>query len=103
AIAPKTLLPTALENLGVRVFHNLAEGIADCDVVIMLRLQNERMNGSLIPSAGEYFCCYGLTPELLKLAKADAIVLHPGPINRGVEIDSAVADGAQAVILPQVT
>jgi aspartate carbamoyltransferase catalytic subunit len=72
-------------------------------VVIMLRLQNERMNGALLPSAREYFRNYGLTPEKLALAKPDAIVMHPGPMNRGVEIDSEVADGNQAVILPQVT
>jgi aspartate carbamoyltransferase catalytic subunit len=72
-------------------------------VVIMLRLQNERMNGALLPSAREYFSCYGLTPAMLALAKPDAIVMHPGPMNRGVEIDSDVADGPQAVILPQVT
>ncbi len=103
AIAPKTLLPGYLENLGVKVFHDMNEGLRDCDVVIMLRLQNERMNGALLPSAGEYFKRYGLTPEKLALAKPDAIVMHPGPMNRGVEIDSSVADGPQAVILNQVT
>ncbi len=103
AVGPQTLLPTAIERMGVRVFKDLREGIRDCDVVIMLRLQNERMNGALLPSAGEYFKCYGLTPEVLALAKEDAIVMHPGPMNRGVEIDSAVADGPQAVILSQVT
>jgi aspartate carbamoyltransferase catalytic subunit len=87
----------------VRVFTNIEEGLKDVDVIIMLRLQNERMSGALLPSAGEYFKSYGLTPERLALAKPDAIVMHPGPINRGVEIDSKVADGAQAVILPQVT
>ncbi len=103
AVGPQTLLPKDIEHMGVRVFHDLREGIAGCDVVIMLRLQNERMNGALLPSAGEYFKCYGLTPEALALAKPDAIVMHPGPMNRGVEIDSEVADGAQAVILSQVT
>ena len=103
AVGPQTLLPTAIEKMGVRVCHNLHEGLKDCDVVIMLRLQNERMNGALLPSANEYFKCYGLTPETLALARPDAIVLHPGPMNRGVEIDSEVADGPQAVILPQVT
>ncbi|AEV25006.1 aspartate carbamoyltransferase [Azospira oryzae PS] len=103
AIAPKTLLPGYLEQLGVKVFHDMNEGLKDCDVVIMLRLQNERMNGALLPSAGEYFKRYGLTPEKLALAKPDAIVMHPGPMNRGVEIDSSVADGPQAVILNQVT
>jgi aspartate carbamoyltransferase catalytic subunit len=103
AIGPQTLLPTALQSLGVRVFNDMAAGLAGCDVVVMLRLQNERMKGALLPSAGEYFKHYGLTPEKLALAKADAIVMHPGPMNRGVEIDSAVADGAHSVILPQVT
>jgi len=102
-IGPKTLLPTAVESLGVRVFHRMQEGLDGCDVVVMLRLQNERMRGSLLPSAGEYFKHYGLTPEKLRLAKPDAIVMHPGPMNRGVEIDSAVADGSHSVILPQVT
>jgi aspartate carbamoyltransferase catalytic subunit len=102
-IGPKTLIPAAVERLGVRVCHDMAEGIRGCDVVIMLRLQNERMNGALLPSAGEFFKCYGLTAEKLALAKADAIVMHPGPMNRGVEIDSPVADGRQSVILPQVT
>lgn len=103
AVGPQTLLPTAIERMGVRVFNDLREGLKDCDVVIMLRLQNERMNGALLPSAGEYFKCYGLTPETLALAKPDAIVMHPGPMNRGVEIHSEVADGPQAVILSQVT
>ena len=103
AVGPQTLLPSAIEKMGVHVFNNLEDGVRDCDVVIMLRLQHERMNGALLPSAREYFQCYGLTPERLALAKPDAIVMHPGPMNRGVEIDSRVADGAQAVILPQVT
>jgi aspartate carbamoyltransferase catalytic subunit len=103
AIGPHTLLPGGLEQMGVRVFTNMEEGLKDVDVIIMLRLQNERMSGALLPSAGEYFKSYGLTPERLALARPDAIVMHPGPMNRGVEIDSAVADGAQAVILPQVT
>ena len=103
AVGPQTLLPTAIERMGVRVYHDLREGLRDCDVVIMLRLQNERMNGALLPSAREYFRCYGLTPAMLALARPDAIVMHPGPMNRGVEIDSDVADGPQAVILPQVT
>ncbi len=103
AIAPLTLLPGGLEQMGVRVFTDINEGLKGVDVIIMLRLQNERMNGALLPSAQEYFKSYGLTPERLALAKPDAIVMHPGPMNRGVEIDSAVADGSQAVILPQVT
>ena len=103
AIAPRTLLPVGLEQMGVRVFTDMNEGLKGADVIIMLRLQNERMSGALLPSAQEYFKSYGLTPERLALAKPDAIVMHPGPMNRGVEIDSAVADGSQAVILPQVT
>ena len=102
-VGPKTLVPQDLSHLGVRVFHDLSEGIRDCDVVIALRLQNERMSGALLPSSQEYFKAYGLTPERLEAASPGAIVMHPGPINRGVEIDSAVADGAQSVILPQVT
>jgi len=103
AIGPETLLPKHLDKLGVHVFHDMNEGLKDVDVIIMLRLQNERMTGALLPSAGEYFRHYGLTPQKLALARPDAIVMHPGPMNRGVEIHSAVADGAQAVILPQVT
>lgn len=102
-IGPQTLLPTDAERMGLRVFTDLAKGIKDADVVMMLRLQNERMSGSLLPSAQEYFKCYGLTPEKLAHAKPDAIVMHPGPMNRGVEIDSNVADGPKSVILPQVT
>lgn len=102
-IAPKTLLPAEVEKLGVHVFHDMKAGLKDVDVVMMLRLQNERMNGAMLPSAQEYFKTYGLTQEKLNLAKPDAIVLHPGPMNRGVEIDSSVADGVQSVILPQVT
>ncbi|MBC3885418.1 aspartate carbamoyltransferase catalytic subunit [Undibacterium griseum] len=102
-IGPHTLLPGGLEQMGVRVFTDMNEGLKGVDVIIMLRLQNERMSGALLPSAQEYFKSYGLTPERLALAKPDAIVMHPGPMNRGVEIDSAVADGPQAVILPQVT
>ena len=102
-IGPRTLLPADIERLGVRVFTSLEEGLEGVDVVTMLRLQNERMTGALLPSASEYFSRYGLTAQKLALAKPDAIVLHPGPMNRGVEIDSAVADGKQSVILPQVT
>jgi aspartate carbamoyltransferase catalytic subunit len=103
AVGPKTLVPADLKEMGVRVCHDMKEGIAGADVVIMLRLQNERMSGAMLPSAGEFFKNYGLTAEKLALAAPDAIVMHPGPINRGVEIDSAVADGRQSVILPQVT
>lgn len=102
-IAPKTLLPAQVETMGVNVSYSLAEGLKDIDVIIMLRLQKERMTSALLPSEGEYFKCFGLTEERLKLAKPDAIVMHPGPINRGVEIDSKVADGAQSVILKQVS
>ncbi|MDW8468197.1 MAG: aspartate carbamoyltransferase catalytic subunit [Burkholderiales bacterium] len=102
-IGPQTLIPTGVETLGVRVFHDLRAGLREVDVIVMLRLQNERMSGALLPSAQEYFMSYGLTPERLALAKPDAIVMHPGPMNRGVEIDSAVADGPHSVILPQVT
>lgn len=102
-IGPKTLLPPNVERMGVRVFHDMKEGLRGVDVVMMLRLQNERMQGALLPSSQEYFKFYGLTPEKLELAAEDAIVLHPGPMNRGIEIDSAVADGHHAVILPQVT
>ena len=102
-IGPKTLIPADVTRMGVSVFHDMARGLEGCDVVIMLRLQNERMNGALLPSAHEFFKSYGLTTEKLARAKPDAIVMHPGPMNRGVEIDSPVADGRQSVILPQVT
>jgi aspartate carbamoyltransferase catalytic subunit len=102
-IGPKTLLPSDCQTLGVHVYHDLDEGLRDVDVIITLRLQNERMQGALLPSAREYFQCFGLTEDKLKLAKPDAIVMHPGPINRGVEIASTVADGPQSVILEQVT
>lgn len=102
-IGPATLLASGLSELGVRQFTNMDEGLKDVDVIIMLRVQNERINSALLPTTQEFFKSYGLTAERLALAKPDAIVMHPGPINRGVEIDSAVADGSQAVILSQVT
>ena len=102
-IGPKTLLPADSQTLGVHVYHDMAAGLQDVDVIITLRLQFERMQGALLPSANEYFASYGLTTDKLKLAKPDAIVMHPGPINRGVEIASDVADGPQSVILEQVT
>ncbi len=102
-IAPKTLIPQGIENMGVSVYHEIEKGIKDVDVVIMLRLQHERMTTALLPSVREYYARYGLTEERLKLAKPDAIVMHPGPVNRGVEIDSRVADGSQSVIMQQVT
>ncbi|MFM7255691.1 MAG: aspartate carbamoyltransferase catalytic subunit [Betaproteobacteria bacterium] len=102
-IAPLTLLPSGLEQMGCHVHTDMRVGLKDVDVIIMLRLQNERMRGALLPSAQEYFKHYGLTREKLALARPDAIVMHPGPMNRGVEIESSVADGPQAVILEQVT
>ncbi len=102
-IGPKTLLPSHVNRLGVQVYADMRQGLKDVDVVMMLRLQNERMKGALLPSAQEFYKYYGLTEDKLALAKSDAIVLHPGPMNRGVEIDSSVADGKQSVILPQVT
>ncbi|MGB5278279.1 MAG: aspartate carbamoyltransferase catalytic subunit, partial [Gammaproteobacteria bacterium] len=102
-IAPKTLLPTDIEDMGVTVFNDLQSGIRDVDVIIMLRLQKERMQGALLPSEHEYYRLYGLTEERLRAARDDAIVMHPGPINRGVEIESRVADGKRSVILDQVT
>jgi aspartate carbamoyltransferase catalytic subunit len=102
-IAPRTLLPVDVESLGTRVFTSLTQGLAGVDVVIMLRLQKERMQSALLPSEHEYFQRYGLTEEKLALARPDALVMHPGPINRGVEIASSVADGPQSVILRQVS
>jgi aspartate carbamoyltransferase catalytic subunit len=102
-IAPKTLLPQYVENLGVTAFNDIEEGLVGSDVIIMLRLQKERMTSALLPTEREYFKCFGLTEKRLKLASPDAIVMHPGPINRGVEIESSIADGPQSVILKQVT
>ena len=102
-IGPKTLLPADSQTLGVHVYHDMEQGLEDVDVIITLRLQFERMQGALLPSAQEYFESYGLTQAKLDFAKPDAIVMHPGPINRGVEIASPVADGPQSVILEQVT
>jgi aspartate carbamoyltransferase catalytic subunit len=102
-ISPRTLIPADIESLGVHVYHDLREGLRDVDVVSTLRLQNERMEGALLASGQEFYKYYGITQDKLALAKPDAIVLHPGPMNRGVEIDSAVADGGQSVILPQVS
>jgi aspartate carbamoyltransferase catalytic subunit len=102
-IAPKTPLPVGIEQYGVTVYSDMAAGLKDVDVVIMLRLQRERMTGGLLPSEGEFYRLFGLTEQRLKLAKPNALVMHPGPINRGVEIESAVADGPQSVILNQVT
>ncbi len=102
-IGPNTLLPTEVERLGVHVYNDMKLGLKDVDIVIMLRLQLERMQGSLIASAQEYFNLYGLTQDKLEYAKPDALVMHPGPINRGLEIASDVADGPNSVILSQVT
>jgi aspartate carbamoyltransferase catalytic subunit len=102
-IAPKTLLPAHVKTMGVTPLHDMDEGLNDVDVVIMLRLQKERMNSAFLPSESEFFRCFGLTEAKLKRAKPDAIVMHPGPINRGVEIASSVADGPQSVILQQVS
>ena len=101
-VAPSTLLPSGIERLGVEVFTRMDEGLKDCDVVMMLRLQRERMAGALVPSVREYFRYFGLDGEKLKLARKNALVMHPGPMNRGVEIASEVADGAQSVIEEQV-
>ena len=102
-IGPKTLLPTEIERLGVTAFTNMDEGLSDIDVIMMLRLQLERMEGQLIPSSQEYFRLYGLTSERVARAAPDAVVMHPGPMNRGLEITSSVADGERSLILPQVT
>jgi aspartate carbamoyltransferase catalytic subunit len=102
-IAPRTLMPNDIRSMGVHPFHDMEEGIRDVDVVIMLRLQKERMLGAFLPSEQEYYRLFGLTSERVKRLHPQAIVMHPGPINRGVEIDSAVADGPRSVILQQVT
>src|SRR5580692_8597977 len=91
-VAPRTLLPTAVEHLGVEVFHDMAEGLTDVDIVMMLRLQSERMHGSFVPSTREYFHFFGLDYDKLRAAKPDALIMHPGPMNRGVEIGSEIAD-----------
>ena len=101
-IAPTTLLPPGIERMGVEVFTDMNKGLEGADIVMMLRLQLERMNGAFVPSAKEYFRYYGLDQEKLARAQADALVMHPGPMNRGVEISSAVADGAQSLIREQV-
>jgi aspartate carbamoyltransferase catalytic subunit len=101
-IAPSTLLPSGIERMGAEVYTSMREGLRDADIIMMLRLQRERMNGSFVPSVKEYFSFYGLDQEKLSWAKPDALVMHPGPMNRGVEIDSEVADGAQSLIREQV-
>jgi aspartate carbamoyltransferase catalytic subunit len=102
-VAPRTLLPAQVESLGVHPYHDLRTGIRDVDVIIILRLQHERMRGALLPSEHEYFQLFGLTEKKLAWARPDVLVMHPGPINRGVEMDSEVADGPHSVILQQVT
>ncbi len=101
-VAPSTLLPSGIEKMGVVVHRSMAEGLKDADVVMMLRLQRERMEGAFVPSVREYFRYFGLDTEKLKTAKPDALVMHPGPMNRGVEIASEIADGPQSVIQEQV-
>jgi aspartate carbamoyltransferase catalytic subunit len=101
-IGPSTLMPSGIERFGVEVFTDMRRGLEDVDVVMMLRLQRERMNGSFVPSVKEYFRYFGLDAAKLALAKPDALVMHPGPMNRGVEISSEVADGAQSLIKEQV-
>lgn len=102
-IAPKTLLPSGIERLGVHIFNDMREGLVDCDIIMMLRLQMERMEGSFIPSTREYFRYFGLDREKLAVASPNALVMHPGPMNRGVEIDSTIADDrSRSLIQEQV-
>ena len=101
-VGPSTLMPAGIEDMGVSVHRNMAEGLRDVDVVMMLRLQRERMEGAFVPSVREYFRHFGLDAEKLSLARPDALVMHPGPMNRGVEIASGIADGPQSVIEEQV-
>ena len=101
-IAPSTLLPVGIERMGVEVFRDMKSGLRDVDIVMMLRLQRERMTGGFIPSPKEYFHYFGLDEDKLMLAKPNALVMHPGPMNRGVEIASSIADGAQSLIKAQV-
>ena len=101
-VAPSTLMPSGIAQMAVEVCPNMAEGLKDADVVMMLRLQRERMEGAFVPSVREYFRYFGLDAEKLKAAKPDALVMHPGPMNRGVEIASEIADGPQSVIQEQV-
>ena len=100
-IAPKTLMPNSIEKLGVKTYTNMKEGLKSCDIVMMLRLQNERMEGSFLPSKREYYEYFGLTPEKLKFAKKDALLMHPGPTNRGVEIDTKLADDINVSLIKE--
>jgi aspartate carbamoyltransferase catalytic subunit len=101
-VGPSTLLPPGIERMGVEVARTMREGLDNADIVMMLRLQRERMDGSFVPSSGEYFHFFGLDQQKLGYARPDVLVMHPGPMNRGVEIDSLVADGAQSLIREQV-
>jgi aspartate carbamoyltransferase catalytic subunit len=101
-IGPSTLIPSGIDRMGAEIFHDMRRGLKDVDIVMMLRLQLERMEGSFVPSRNEYFRYFGLDEEKLGYAKPDALVMHPGPMNRGVEIDTLVADGAQSLIREQV-
>jgi len=101
-IGPSTLMPAGIERMGVEVFTDMRAGLADADIVMMLRLQMERMTANFVPSIREYFHFFGLDAEKLAFAKPDALVMHPGPMNRGVEIDSAIADGPRSLIREQV-
>ena len=100
-IAPPTLVPKNIENLGIKVFTDMKKGLVDCDIVMMLRLQNERMNSSFLASNREYYEYYGLTPDKLDCAKNDALIMHPGPMNRGIEIDSSLADNLDRSLIHQ--
>ena len=102
-IGPKTLLPNGIEHMGVKSYVDMDEGIKNCNVVIMLRLQNERMDSSFIPDEHEYYNLYGFNPKRTDLLAKNGIVMHPGPVNRGIEISSEVADGERSVILQQVS
>jgi aspartate carbamoyltransferase catalytic subunit len=101
-VAPSTLLPSGIARFGVDIHRNMTDGLAGADVVMMLRLQLERMSGAFVPSQREYYRFFGLSEDKLRYAKPGALVMHPGPMNRGIEIDSNVADGVQSVIREQV-
>ena len=100
-IAPKTLIPNSITKLGVKSFTNMKEGLKSCDIVMMLRLQNERMSGSFLPSKREYYEYYGLTQDKLEYAKSDSIIMHPGPMNRGIEIDTKLADDTNMSVVKE--
>jgi aspartate carbamoyltransferase catalytic subunit len=102
-VGPKTLIPRGIEEIGAEVCHDLREGIRDADVINILRIQRERMDSNMFPSIREYRLLYGLTEERLQYAKADVLIMHPGPVNRGIEISQGVADGDHSVINQQVT